>query len=368
MLIPLLILLFCVWVCHWAWARPGDGRAARWVAGTVLVMGLGDGLLLAALPLLGLSFGPVGLPWLTMILIRTGLALAVAVFTRRYLHGQLTGAVVLLGVFNVAILASEVYGLYFEPFNLGVSRLQVVLPASASFRVRVVQLSDLHVERTTERERRMLATVERLKPDLLLLTGDYLNLDYVDDARARRDTRELLRQLYAPYGVYAIPGTPVVDTDDALAALFDGLDNVTLLYDEFVQLDLDGQTVYLVGVANLELERDRDSLRELMAQLPPEALSVLLYHTPDLIETAAELGVDLYLAGHTHGGQVRLPWFGAIFTGSRYGKRYEAGLYQVGSTRLYVSRGIGLEGLGMPRVRFLCPPEIVDLALTGPSR
>jgi predicted MPP superfamily phosphohydrolase len=91
----------------------------------------------------------------------------------------------------------------------------------------------------------------------------------------------------------------------------------------------------------------------------------LLYHTPDLIETASELGVDLYLAGHTHGGQVRLPWLGAIFTASRYGKRYEMGSYRVGRTQLYVSRGIGMEGLGTPRVRFLCPPEIVELELGG---
>jgi predicted MPP superfamily phosphohydrolase len=61
---------------------------------------------------------------------------------------------------------------------------------------------------------------------------------------------------------------------------------------------------------------------------------------------------------------VRLPWFGAILTASKYGKRYEAGLYQVGATQLYVSRGLGMEGLGAPRVRFLCPPEIVVLELS----
>ena len=98
-----------------------------------------------------------------------------------------------------------------------------------------------------------------------------------------------------------------------------------------------------------------------MHTVPPNAPTVLLYHTPDLIEVAAAEGVDLYLAGHTHGGQIRLPWYGALVTASRYGKRFEAGYYQVGPTQLYVSRGLGFEGLGAPRARFLCPPEIVEL-------
>jgi hypothetical protein len=211
----------------------------------------------------------------------------------------------------------------------------------------------------------MLETVERLQPDLILMTGDYLNLSYVADPTARQAARAALRELRAPYGVYAVPGTPIVDTDDAMEALFAHLDNITVLHDEVAQLDLGGQPLYLLGVANLGLERDRQSLRALAAQLPPDAPTILMYHTPDLIETASELDIDLYLAGHTHGGQIRLPWFGALFTSSIYGKRYESGLYQVGSTQLYVSRGVGMEGWVAPRVRFLCPPEIVELTLAG---
>jgi predicted MPP superfamily phosphohydrolase len=80
---------------------------------------------------------------------------------------------------------------------------------------------------------------------------------------------------------------------------------------------------------------------------------------------AVEAGVDLYLAGHTHGGQLRLPFFGAIVTASIYGKRYEMGAYRQGDTLLYVSRGVGMEGKGAPRARFLCPPEVVLCTLMG---
>jgi hypothetical protein len=269
----------------------------------------------------------------------------------------------LIGLVNLVLLLFEGYSLYFEPFNLGVSHLRIDVPTGSPLHLRVVQLSDLHVERLTRRERAMLNRVEALAPDLILLTGDYLNLSYVDDPQARQETRALLQQLDAPWGVYAIAGTPVVDTGDAMVTLFDGLDNVQVLDDDVVSLKVAGEMLHLIGVSNLGLERDRKSLQRLAQALPPEELTVLLYHTPDLIETAAQVGIDLYLAGHTHGGQVRLPWFGAILTASRYGKRYEAGMYQENETLLYVSRGIGMEGQGMPRVRFLCPPEIVYLEL-----
>lgn len=98
---------------------------------------------------------------------------------------------------------------------------------------------------------------------------------------------------------------------------------------------------------------------------PSTPFTLLLYHSPDLMPEAARAGVDLFLAGHTHGGQIRLPLIGALVTSSIYWKRYEMGLYTEGHTRLYVSRGIGMEGLGAPRARFLCPPEIELFELRG---
>ena len=132
-----------------------------------------------------------------------------------------------------------------------------------------------------------------MQPDLILLTGDYLNTYYLEDARAQQDARELLGQLRAPYGVYAVSGTPTVDTAEAMTALFTGLDNITVLDDAYVQLDLDGLDVYVIGVSNHAWERDREQLRELVGELPSDAWTLLLYHTPDLAEMAAELGVDL---------------------------------------------------------------------------
>jgi predicted MPP superfamily phosphohydrolase len=364
--IPFLALVLSSLGTYLAWLRKGQCRLAMWSGALLLASGSADGLLIVALPHLGLSFGPVGVPWMAMIVIRSALILAPAIFCRRTPSARPGEIVAFAAALNAGILACEAYGLYVEPFNLSVTQAQLALPASFNppTQLRIVHLSDLHIERTTRREQAMLDRVKQIKPDLILLTGDYLNLSYVGDPLARAHARDFLRQLHAPYGVYAVSGT--VDGGDVMDDLFSDMAHITVLADEIARLEVNTHDIYLVGVANLEWARDRRSLQALMGRLPKDSYSILMYHTPDLIETASDLGVDLYLAGHTHGGQIRLPWFGAIVTASKYGKQYEAGLYQLGPTHLYVSRGIGMEGLIAPRARFLCPPEVVEITLTSP--
>ena len=150
-----------------------------------------------------------------------------------------------------------------------------------------------------------------------------------------------------------------------MAWLLEGTD-VVWLEQESVTLNVRGQSVTLVGVACSHREElDAQRLARAMTGIGADEFALLLSHSPDLILEAAEQGVDLYLGGHTHGGQIRLPVFGPIVTFSRYGRRYAAGLFREGGTTMYVSRGLGFEGGGMPRTRFLCRPEIVSVELAG---
>lgn len=355
-----------------AWRSVAHLKPWHWQAGLIfLAFAFGDWALMGALPLLGLSFGPptTGFMlafWVRMLLALLPVAAIKFVQTRKTQMGGNSSATVhflLLIAVNLLALALEAYALYYEPFNLQTTHLAYAgFTVQADRPLRIVHLSDLHVERITPRERRMIETVDSLQPDLILLTGDYLNLDYLSDERALQEARTVLGQLHAPYGVFAVNGS--VDSPPRMARLYAGLD-ITVLDDEIEHLDLPVGELYLVGISNIYRPRDAEMLRGLMAQLPAEASTVLLYHTPDLIETAAATGVDLYLAGHTHGGQVRLPFYGAVVTFSEYGKQYEAGEYRLGETILYVSRGLGLEGFGLPRVRFLCPPEIALIELSA---
>ncbi len=322
-----------------------------------------DGLMLMLLPRLGLSFGGVGFPLAMLAVCRWGLTLLLAfpLRCRRSPSPQtIRGMLRVMWGMQAAVLLCAFDGLYIEPFRLTVTHVSVDGPAFLPTRpLRIVHLTDLHVERTTRRERDILAQVAALEPDLIVLTGDYLNLSYLHDPQTWAATREFMAQLHAPYGIYAVTDSSL-DPPQAMRVIFDGLP-ITVLYDETACVPLDGADLCIIGIQSYRYTegRDRDVLLSLLAQTPPEVYKLLLYHTPDLIEVAAGGGIDLYLTGHTHGGQIRLPFYGAVVTFSAYGKKYEMGRYTVHHTTLYVSRGLGMEGSIAPRARFLCPPEIV---------
>jgi uncharacterized protein len=367
-LLPFLPILICVLLILPA-IRHATLRPALPIIGLITILtSLVDWLLLALLPTLRLSYGPVRPPAFMLNFIRMAILLIAlpALLLARSGEGRKVIAV-LVGVFQAVILAISFYSLYIEPFRLGVT--EVSLPQAPAFLpdrpLRILQITDIHLEHPTRREEELLARVTAIQPDLIVLTGDYINTTYLHNPDTLAEIRQILSQLYAPYGVYAVNGS--VDSVASMQGIFNGLENIIVLNDETLPLAFPGGTLTLVGVANREQrhnnDRDRNMLKSLMSDLPSDAYTLLLHHTPDLIETASATGVDLYLAGHTHGGQIRLPFYGALITFSEYGKQYEMGQYQVGPTTLYVSRGIGLEGGSLPRIRFLCPPELVLVEL-----
>ncbi len=312
-----------------------------------------DWLLLALLPVLSVSYGPPKPPTAVLAALRTVVA---------FIPFPAPIIALLLQVFGTALV---VYAFYIEPRFIRVTHQTLVSPKlHASTKLRVLHLGDLHIERITRRERQLLRLVDEIKPDLILFSGDFLNLSYRRDPKAIQDAREVLAQLKAPLGVYAVTGSPAVDLTDVTPGLLKDLP-LHWLRDEKVGLQVGEDRVDLLGVSCTH--RPFEDGPRLAKLLNPgaEHFSVLIYHTPDLAPIAASKGVDLQLSGHTHGGQVRLPFIGALFTGSLYGKRYEAGRYPQGNMTLYITRGIGLEGAGAPRVRFLCPPEIILWDIQG---
>jgi predicted MPP superfamily phosphohydrolase len=356
------------------WARTMGEAGWGWtVALGLLLFAAADWGLLALLPRLGVSFGAHQLPFMALTVLRWVIAmLAAALAVWWPLPALVALALVQLLVWGVAA-----YGTLVEPFRVKVTHLEILSAklSNPGPHLRIVQITDLHVERLTRRERNLPALVARLDPDLIVLTGDFLSTSYNGDPRALADLRTLLKQFHAPAGIYAVWGTVEVDLPQLLRPIFDEL-GIVVLEEGVAHVpavkasteagDGRGHGLWLVG---LSCTRDLDAagarLRAQLADLPPDGFSLLLYHTPDLMPQAAALGVDLYLAGHTHGGQWRLPGFGAILTSSQYWKRYEAGFYHEGDSTLYVSRGLGMEGFGTPRARILCPPEVVAITLCG---
>ena len=354
------------------WWLLGQSALNALLAGSITLAFLTfDALTFASLPRRGLSYGNwktqaffVGVPRLAAA---AGLALL----------AWLTSGPVALGVLVAGQMVGAAalwWGTTQEPFRLTVSQLQIKtdrMPASAK-PIRLLHLSDFHVERLTRRENELLAHIKQLQPDLIVISGDFLNLSYVHDARARSEVQKLLRQIHAPHGVYAVLGSPTVDDRNSVPGLFDDLP-IRLLRDEWHCVEMgDGQQLAILGMdCSHELGPDGEMLARLV-QKPGwgekpgfSSPTLFLYHSPELIPQASQHGFDLYLCGHTHGGQIRLPLLGPVFTSSQLGREFVMGHYVRGRTNLYVSRGIGLEGLSAPRIRFLCPPEIILVTITG---
>jgi uncharacterized protein len=351
----------------WLWARAAGDVAWGWAtAASLLALALADGALFASLPRRGLSFGPAQTPFLGLSVARWLLALIAAAGVASTPAGARPGLIwgaSMVG--QVLVLALMAHGSLVAPFQVQVTSLEIPTPklADSAPPLRIVQISDLHVERLTRRERDLPALVAGLVPDLIVFTGDFLSTSYNRDERALADLRWLLDRLDAPLGRYAVWGTHHVDLPQVLRPALEAA-GVNVLEDKVVPLA--GQRLWLLGLnCTRDLAADGARLRALLADVPADEFSLLLYHTPDLMPQAAAAGADLYLAGHTHGGQWRVPGLGAILTSSRFWKRYEAGHYRESGTDLYVSRGLGLEGFGAPRVRLFCPPEVVVVTLVG---
>lgn len=330
---------------HWAWT------AGLWV------FFLLDWLLLALLPRFGRSYGPAKPTTLILALMRMVFA---------FLPFPVAVAMQSIGTLLV------IDGFWIEPFRLTVTRQKLLSPKLRPGNpVRILHLGDLHVERITERERHLNRLVADLKPDVILFSGDVINLSYIEDPLAWKDAREILGGWNAPGGVFVVTGSPAVDLEHVFPTLIEGLDNLHWLREDRVTTQVNGQTLDIVGLTCthkpfLDGPRLEQALKNGHAQPDDSRFTIFIYHTPDLAPNAANTGViDLQVSGHTHGGQIRLPGFGAFFAASLYGKRFESGRVQVGNMTLYVTRGIGLEGKAAPRVRFLCPPEIILWEIDG---
>lgn len=341
----------------WPWPAP----LRLWAAGSTLLFVIVDGVGLALLPVAGRSFGPVTPSLLALALLRTGIALGGG-----WLWGQeatLVGVVGLQGIIALIV----VYATWVEPTRLGVTH-QTMRSARLTGHtpLRLLHISDLHVERISRRERMLVRQIEALDPDVVVLTGDYLTLSSIYSTEAQAEVHRVLadicRVVRGP--IYAVTGSPPVDLPEIVPRIFADLP-ITWLLDRWVEVNIadhghgHGNEMCIAGLrCTASRQQDAPRLRELLAGRPPEMFTLLLYHSPDLMPEAVDLEVDLYLCGHTHGGQIRLPFFGAIFTSSEFWKRYEMGRYEQGGTTMYVSRGVGMEGMGAPRARFLSPPEI----------
>jgi hypothetical protein len=267
-----------------------------------LLFCLGDWLLLAMLPQLRLSFSKhIMMPLAASLVVRLflfgGLIAAAlpAHWLRRRQINRTRGTAALFIAVNLAFSAIQVDAYIVEPLLVTTTHLTLAsadLDPSAP-PVRIVHLTDTHIERVSYREKAVIDKVNALQPDIVVFTGDYINTTYFGDATAHEHFREFVAQIEAPYGIYATRGT-VEPSPDTMAHLIEGTE-IVWLEQEAVTVNVRGQRVTLVGVNCDHNSGDIARLDQAMAGIPDDAFTLLLFHSPDLIHEAAAHGVDLYL-------------------------------------------------------------------------
>lgn len=238
-------------------------------------------------------------------------------------------------------------------------RLPHLPPALDGFRI--AQISDLHLEPFTK-ARHIQETIDAcnaLGPDLVAMTGDFVT----NTARPVGLLAELLAQLKAPYGVFASLGNHDFwcDHEAVTRALTER--RVGVLRNETRRIHTDGGVLHLAGMDSRYM--GRPNIHATFSNWRPGQPLVMLMHEPDVADELAAAGVTgLQLAGHTHGGQLRLMGLPPMpFRRARWGQKYLAGRYQTGTVQLYVNRGIGCVGLPL---RVMCPPEVTEITLRSP--
>jgi predicted MPP superfamily phosphohydrolase len=202
-----------------------------------------------------------------------------------------------------------------------------------------------------------------LAADIIVLTGDFVYRSASYSAACAQG----LASLKARYGVYAVLGNHDIWTDAGKVAFNLSSVGIDVLQNEIRCLGSGNPKLWLIGVQDTGYaggffsdfraiwQPAADNLASLLEQIPVDEPRLLLVHNPDFTEMLPEGRIDLALCGHTHGGQVRLPFFGAPVVPSCFGDKYGSGLVEGPSTMVYINRGIGLIP---PPVRFNCRPEI----------
>ena len=245
-----------------------------------------------------------------------------------------------------------------RPFVIEVTHRQIELARlpAAFAGLRLVQLSDIHhgLYMPSERVTQAVELANRLEPDLVALTGDFVSnsVHYIEPVA------EALGRLRAPLGVFAVLGNHDYRVGAHRVAAALERHAIAVLRNRHVCLARGSASLFVAGVD--DGRHKQDNLRQALAGTSPETTTLLLCHNPAILPLAAACGVELILSGHTHGGQIGMPRLRSLAAARGLRLPLAHGWREFNGTKLYVSRGLGTVILP---IRFRCPAEIPVLQL-----
>lgn len=265
---------------------------------------------------------------------------------RRKSRILLTRRAMFIHFFAILGVICYCYGYFIEPYKIEVNKIEIQTSKLKNTSFRIVQISDLHCDKRPANENTIVNMVNDLKPDIIVFTGDAIN-----SPRYLPVFKETMRSLNAPLGKFSVYGN--WETNHWPGLDYYSNTGFELLNMKTVSIEKNDESITISGLNNDNGRFAHNTLKN----LSNENFNVFLYHFPGFAKYIHDYDVDLYLCGHTHGGQIALPFYGALITMSGSGKKYEAGKYTIGKTILYVNRGLGMDAY-FPRIRFLVRPEI----------
>ncbi|WHY02215.1 metallophosphoesterase [Neobacillus sp. DY30] len=251
-----------------------------------------------------------------------------------------------------------------EPSLLEINKLEIkhsLIPTSFNG-IKIVQFSDTHLgfHYNVNQFKKLVEKINQLEPDIIFFTGDLL--DEPNKYAEINKVAPILQQLNATIGKFCIYGNH--DHGGYGSEIYRKLmelSNFTVLLNESLLIkQKDGSSISLVGIDDRML--GKPDLATAMKQVPKDSFKLLLSHAPDVADQALDYGIHWQLSGHSHGGQVKIPFVGALVI-PPYAQNYPEGLYAIGKENplsLYVNRGIGTTRLPF---RFMAKPELTVFTL-----
>ncbi|MCD4669947.1 MAG: metallophosphoesterase [Actinomycetia bacterium] len=270
----------------------------------------------------------------------------------------------LLIAFLALMISPFWYSFIFEPNNIQIEKIDIEienLPEEFEG-TKIVHLTDFHSRGFNKREKKVIKIIKEIKPDFIFITGDFIDESTEDFDSCQKFWRELSSQHQGK--TFGVLGNHEHWLDSPNIAAIKKLleeSGIPILNNENRKIFRDEKYIYLLGVDDPDSEYD--DLPKAMIGTEENIPKILLAHSPDIIDNLQGEKVDLILVGHTHGGQVVIPFVRPFWVPTRNHGKYASGLFEVNKTNLYVNRGVGL--VPALQARFNCPPEVAVVELKG---
>ena len=299
------------------------------------------------------------LPW-TLIVIGSGM-----IFFGFFLNRKLWGSAGVFILIAFDLFALRYYVTHIEPNRHVVRHIRLASPKLTQT-LRLLHISDIQSGGIGAKERALFLRIAELEPDIIINTGDYLQPvppHSIESEFPKLIT--LIRSLNPKYGTWGVYG----DTDYLLYRFsLNEFSPMHLLSSRSIRVPIGGERNLSLHGLNLNQSKDfnyaRRSIEDWLKNSNSDDFRILLGHAPDFALGVGELPIDLCLAGHTHGGQFRIPWYGPIVTDSKVPLNWSSGFRRIGTPYLNVSAGAGSNRFeGLPPMRLNCPTEMTLIEL-----